>query len=52
MLEKASEKLFNNVKPFSDVIKFHGHVCPGSALGLPGCPSWGYENYIQADLLM
>jgi formylmethanofuran dehydrogenase subunit E len=33
MLEKASEKLFNNVKPFSDVIKFHGHVCPGSALG-------------------
>ncbi len=23
----------NDIKPFSDVIEFHGHVCPGSALG-------------------
>ena len=33
MLKKHSEKQFINLKPFSDVTKFHGHICPGSALG-------------------
>jgi formylmethanofuran dehydrogenase subunit E len=37
MNENDSTKIKNNqnisMKPFSEVTKFHGHVCPGSAIG-------------------
>lgn len=32
-MDNKQKKIFMEIKPFSDVTKFHGHVCPGSALG-------------------
>ena len=37
MNENDSTKIKNNqnisMKPFSEVTEFHGHICPGSAIG-------------------
>jgi formylmethanofuran dehydrogenase subunit E len=32
-MDTKQEKILSELKPFSDVTEFHGHVCPGSALG-------------------
>ncbi len=31
--KKCVEDNFREIKPFSEVTKFHGHICPGSAIG-------------------
>ena len=32
-MKSKKEDIVMEIKPFSDVTMFHGHVCPGSALG-------------------
>lgn len=32
-MDKKQEKISMEIKPFTDVTQFHGHICPGSALG-------------------
>lgn len=32
-MDSKQEKISMEIKPFTDVTQFHGHVCPGSALG-------------------
>ena len=32
-MKNKNNNVIMEIKPFSDVTDFHGHVCPGSALG-------------------
>ena len=39
------------MKPFSEVTKFHGHICPGSAIGYKAAEA-GLTNLNQVVLKM